>query len=251
MISSSHLRVYLPQDRTVTFAAHAANSRRKLIRASDHFVWDEPTGNDAFTVAWSGRKYVCPRFPRVRMLEGVLAFNNANPAAGLLSDLGIRRAASELARLRSESPHARSYILTSPWHVPLRWFAAFDPGERELYEAARGTSIRYRTAVGEALPRVQRAVQILGGAGFDDVVIDQVRDLEHWLTEFASDAMVELDYGSVAQLFSDGDLAIDESCADVHGSLRALDDGDFEEAGNYYGAVAGRWAPVQALTYTN
>jgi hypothetical protein len=63
--------------------------------------------------------------------------------------------------------------------------------------------------------------------------------------------MVELDYGSVAGLFSSGDLAIDESAAEVWASLEALERGDFEDATEHYSMAASRWAAAQAVTYSN
>ena len=221
------------------------------MRADDRFVWHESTADDAFTVDWNGLSYVCPRFPRLRMLEGVLAFNRMYPGEALIPADTVQDAAAELARLRGNRPLARSHILTSPWHVPLRWFAAFHPDERDVYEAPFGLSVRYRTLFGAGADRIERAVRILDEAGFDDSVTSQVRDLDRWLEQFSRDAMLELDYSTVATLFTDGDVVLDESAADVGSSLDALELGDYEQAGIRYAAVATRWAPVQALTYVN
>ena len=252
MIRTAYLRVYLPRERASDWDPHVSRQAApNLVRADERFMWQEPTSNDAFTVEWNGRSYVCPRFPRLRMLEGVLAFSKAYPGAALIPTTAVRSAADELARLRSDAPRARSHILSSSWHVPLRWFAAFDSEDRDLYEAPFGLSLRYRGLLGAGVDRVERAVRILDEAGFDDPVISQVRDLERWLSEFSRDAMLELDYATAATLFADGDLALDESAADVGSSLAALAAGDFEQAGTHYAAVATRWAQAQALTYVN
>ena len=214
-------------------------------------MWHESMADDAFAIEWDGLSYVCPRFPRLRMLEGVLAFSRMYPGEALIPAHTVRSVASELARLRDDRPQARSHILTSPWHVPLRWFAAFEPEDRALYDAPFGLSVRYRTPLGRAAERVERTERILDEAGFDDLVTAQVRDLGQWLQQFSENTLLELDYSTVATLFSDGDLVLDESASEVKASLEALAVGDYEQAGSYYAAVATRWASVQALTYVN
>ncbi len=252
MILSAFLRVYLPADRAGGFEVHRDPAGAATVaRADDHFVWQEPTVDDAFRTDWEGREYLCPRFPRLRMLEGLLAFSNAYPGAHLVPPSEVESAARELTRLRASSPVARSYILTSPWHVPLRWFSLFDPGERELYQARDGLSIRYRCTVSAGLERVDHSVEVLDEAGFDEAVIDQLRGLSDWLEGFPGEALVELDYAGVARLFSDGDLTLDESAAEVAASLDALVRHEYEEAGISYAAVATRWAKAQSLNYVN
>lgn len=252
MIRTAYLRVYLPGERAEPSCPDGTlHPGANIVRVDDRFLWQESTSDDALTVEWNGRGYVCPRFPRLRMLEGVIAFNRAYPTTLLLPEPIVRNAVAELARIRNDSPRVRSHIMASPWHVPLRWFAAFDPARRELYEASHGLSIRYRGFVGDGVDRIERAVAALEGAGFDDGVVNQVRDLARWMREFSRDGMLELDYGAVARLFSDGDLVLDESGAEVNASLDALAERDFEGAGVNYGVVAMRWAPVQALTYVN
>jgi hypothetical protein len=252
MIRCAYLRVYVPADRAGTWMSHVSGVRhRAIMRASDHFVWTETTSDDAFTIEWEGSRYVCPRYPRLRMLEGAVAFNATYPGSMLLPDVTVQRLARELDAIRAEAPDARSYILPSPWHVPLRWFVPFLAEQKEIYEVGGVTSARYRTAVGAGLPRVARAAAILDAAGFDDAVIEQVRDLERWLSEFSSGSMLELDYAGVADLFQPADIALDESAEEVAASLAALEAYDYERAGEHYAAVAMRWAPAQALGYVN
>ena len=251
MIPAAYLRIYLPETQAAPWPAHITGPTRPVIRASENFVWGEPRSEDAFVAEWNGGRFMCPRHPRLRMLEGALAFSHANPGSMLLSGSTIEHIAAELESLRSEVPGARSHILTSPWHVPLRWFAAFDPEEREMYNSPDGHSVRFRTAVGDALPRVKRAVSTVEGAGFDKRIIDQVKALERWLAAFTPAALLELDYGRVASLFSGADLALDDSAELVNESLDALREADYERAGRAYSRVAERWARAQALTYVN
>jgi hypothetical protein len=251
MIRSAHLRVYLPEERAGRYPRHLPGRSAGPVASSDHFVWGEPTVEDAFLADYDGRTYVCPRYPRLRMLEGVLAFSNAYPSSGLIPERTVRHVAAELEELRSEVPTARSYILSSPWHVPLRWFLPFSAEQRTFYELGDGRSIRYRTLLGRGRPRVHRATEVLDEAGFDESVVDQVRDLARWLDEFTSEAMLELDYGTVASLFNEGDLVMDESAAEVAASIAALAELDYDAAGRSYASVASRWAHAQALTFAN
>ena len=208
MIVSAFLRSYLPQGSLPQYLEHAGPVS-SFIRGNDHFLWREPLMDDAYQVTWQDDIYVCPRHSRLRMLEGVLAFSNAFPDTGLIPEPQVVDASTQLEELRSRSSSMRSYILTSPWHVPIRWFSAFLHDERELYERNGAMSVRYRTLLGDAQERVERAAQIVEGAGFDTSVVDQVRALASWLNGFPAEGMVELDYGSVGELFSEGDLVLD------------------------------------------
>jgi len=250
MILSAYLRAYVARSRTATYDEHQGMSAG-ILRGNDHFLWAEPLSEDAYSVAWRGETYVCPRYPRLRMLEGVLAFSNAFPDTALIPRTELVGASEELARLRDQSPAVKSHILTSPWHVPIRWFIAFLHQEREVYELDGQMSIRYRTLLGDALDRVGRAAQTVAAAGFDSSVVGQVQGLESWLEDFPADAMLELDYAGVAKLFSEGDLILDESAADAAASVLALEHGNFEEAGTFYAKVARRWGRVQSLAFAN
>ena len=64
-------------------------------------------------------------------------------------------------------------------------------------------------------------------------------------------SMLELDYGSVANDTPDGDVAFDESAAEVRESLKALERGDAATARDAYMRVAGRWAKRQAVMFAN
>ena len=256
MIKAAYLRVYLPAGNAPTMHEHRAPVLPgRVITIGDIGVWQESLVDDAFDATWEGRQWVCPRYPRLRMLEGLLAFRNAYPGmvgSMLAPERVVVNAAAELESLRDRRPDVRSYILTSSWHVPLRWFAAFRPEEREITETPEGaTTVRYRTEMAEARRRLSRAIEVLDDAGFDDTVVGQVADLKAWLEGFVADSMVELDYGSVATMFSDGELALDESASDVASSLNALEEGDLDRAGAHYATAASRWAAPQAMLYAN
>lgn len=251
MIRTAYLRAYIPSDEVGGLPPHRPELAQRRIVQTDAFIWDEPTADDGIYTVWQGSQYVCPRNTRLRMLEGVLAFTRSYPSMPLLSE-GERLAYSaELSDLRRSSAFARGYILSSAWHVPLRWFTAFHRTERELYDNGGAPSIRYRTSIGEAIDRVHWAAGVLDSAGFAEQVVERVSDLEEWLSAFHAGTMVELDYDDVAATFHEGDLPIDESADDIRSSLLALEQGDFGASGEAYERVARRWADAQSYTYSN
>ncbi len=251
MIGTAYLRAYLPASRVGALPPFRNTERVGFITQNARFVWDEPLSDDAFYTVWEGIQYACPRNIRVRMIEGILAFSTTYPAMPLLTESERREYRSELNRLRRESSHARSHMLSSAWHVPLRWFTAFRSTDREVYEAADGTSIRYRTATGDAIDRVHWAASVLDDAGFAVQVVERVHDLERWIAEFSADSMIELDYAAVARSFSDAELALDESSDEIRTSLLALEADDYQVSREAYEQVARRWATPQSYTFSN
>lgn len=249
VIRAAYLRVYVPASTIVDLPPH--RPAPSDLKSDGNFLWSEATSEDAIYTLWEGTQFVCPRNVRLRMVESVLAFTKLHPEMRLVTDTERLEYVAELSTLRKASNHARGHILASAWHVPLRWFSAFSPSEREVYEFDGITSIRYRTTLGEAIDRVRWSVGVLDSAGFSDQVISRVEDLEQWLTAFGADAMVELDYGTVAGVFPDAELAFDESAADVRESLLALERGDFPDSRDAYERVARRWADPQAYTLSN
>jgi uncharacterized protein (DUF983 family) len=211
----------------------------------------EQSGDDAYTTEWNGKVYRCPRTPEVRMWEGLLALRAASSHLGrpLFSQSAADEARSQLQILKQGTTSV-SHILTSAWHVPIRWFVPFQPESRELVDHPHAT-IRYRQFVGDASRRLDRAVEILDGTDIPPAITDEVKELRSWLGGYPSSAMLELDYGSVSRFFEDAELALDESVADLWASLEALDANDWESAGHRYAALVERWAVPMAIAYSN
>ena len=251
MIATAYFRVYLPSVRVGGLPPHRDLNAVGELTVSKEFVWSEPTQDDAIYTVWQGSQYASPRNSRLRMLEGIIAFGGAAEGSMLVPENQRLSAIVELSKLKRTSALARSFILSSAWHVPLRWFSAFRATEREIYTEGDLTSIRYRTSIGEAIDRVRWATSVLESAGFPEGPIEHLTELEHWLADFSPDSMVELDYGRVSTLFQEGDLVFDESANDVRESLLALESGDFPKLGDGYQRVARRWASPQAYTFTN
>ena len=254
MTPASFLRVYVAAEKFPAQIASSGSGTLRGLRTGRYGLLGESMHEDALHAQWSGRRFVCPRHPRLRMLEGLLAFHNTYRDIGgdlIVPERIARRAGRELQRLHEKRPAERSHILTSPWHVPLRWFTAFDTQEREIVQMADHLRLRYRTLLTLSSQRLERALIALREAGFDGSITDDVEELAEWLDDFPEDSMVELDYGGVARLFPESDLVLDESAADLWASIEALEVGDMEEAIERYGAVASRWAPVVAVTFSN
>jgi hypothetical protein len=251
MIKTAYLRTYMPAERVGALAPAREMVPGANLKHDGTFMWTESTAEDAIFTVWQNEQYACPRATRLRMIEGILAFTKTYPSMRVVSDEERLELISELADLRGSSAISRGYILSSPWHVPLRWFSAFAPTERELYETSEGPSIRYRTSIGEAIDRVHWGATVLANTGFPDQVVERVNDVERWLMEYSAESMVELDYSAVARLFSDADLVLDESVENVRNSLLALERGDGEASQREYETVATRWFMAQSFTFSN
>ncbi|MDH5421110.1 MAG: hypothetical protein OEY55_04850 [Acidimicrobiia bacterium] len=254
MVKSAYLRVYEPEDSVTVsvdrlpVAAHISED----VTWSEYGLIDEPLREDVLAADWKGHRYLCPRRPKLRMLEGVLAFHNAFIGGEVLVPETIAAtAAAELQQLKDREPEQRSHILTSPWHVPLRWFVAFAPADREIVQDDDRISIRYRTDRRTASKRLAKALKILEQVGMDDGVVENVRDFSDWIANFSSSSLVELDYGSVAELFEGSQLVFDESAAEVWESLVALGAKDWERSARMYNEVSGRWSHAASVTQLN
>jgi hypothetical protein len=262
MVRTSFLRVYQPVD---LFAAE--DTERWLAEGVPEQPESQvgrawlvsgrlPGATDAFSVAdgafvrrLEDGVFLCPWRTRLRMLVGLLAFRGTLPeevADAFVDDDVARRAASELAEISDNHPEVRSHILHANWHVPLRWFAAFDPGERILTEDRNGLRVRYETTLAKARERLTRAVDILDLSWLDDSVALALRELMEWVGDFPAEGLLELDYGSVAAMFEDDELVDDRSAEEVWSCLDALQVGDADRAARTFADLSDRWATVRA-----
>ena len=208
----------------------------------------------AFVRRTQGDLMVCPWRTRLRMLAGLLAFRTSIPeevADQFVPEDEARRAAHELAELGELHPEVRSHILHANWHVPLRWFAAFDDTERILTEDRSGLRVRYETSLTSGRARLQRALEVLEQAWIDSSVVESVRELLAWLSEFSDEGVLELDYSSVAAMFPDEDLVDDHSAAEVTTCIDALAAGDVERAGRTFATLSERWTEVRSREVVN
>lgn len=256
-VKTAFLRVYQPTDSVTLSVAQLPASLFEgggLVRSGPFGLQDEPMGEDAWVAEFDGREFVCPRRPRLRMLEGVLAFHRAYRDIGgdvLVPEQVAQKAADELKKLLDAEPEQRAQVLTSLWHVPLRWFVAFSPEEREVVEGSKGTAVRYRTLQADASKRIRASLEILEDTDFGEAVTDDLEDLGEWLDGFDNDALIELDYGTVSEMFSGAELALDESVEDVWDALEGLAKEDWDQATTAYTRVSERWSHPMSVTFSN
>lgn len=245
MTKTAYLKVYSPEVR----------GSREPVPAfvKSYGILSEEEGDAPWTVEWGGRRLVCPRNLRLRVLESTVAFANAlrGIGVGLIPEEAARAADRELRTYQVEHPDHRSHVLTSAWHVPVRWFTAFEPDEQEVYEGPNGPRIRYRTDISKARRRMRRAHEVLEQLGAFQAPAEELGQLMSWLEPFPEDSMVELDYADVSELFDPQDLVLDESCRLVQESIDSLEEGDMLRAGENYGKVVSRWAPAFSVTFSN
>jgi hypothetical protein len=252
VILTAHLKVFVPvSDATVTLDDRSVDVS---LTNSPFGLMGESLDDDAIVIEWNGGIHACPRTPRLRALEGVLAIRRAYGALGgatVIPDSLARAARDELEEMQKHSPGVRSHILTSPWHVPARWFVPFHPEEREVVETTEGPVIRYRAAYAAAAARVNGALEALEGVDLPESVVGELDELGAWLAEFDGASVVELDYGSVSRMFAPEDIRQDDSVENVQRALDAVRSRDWETVAEHYGAVAYRWTPAMAVAYSS
>lgn len=268
MTRTAYLRVYQPLSESQGLVPpesdlseeqqdvqEAPAARRWLLR--DDLPPLEPLASaaeGAFVRRIGDQVLICPWRTRLRMLAGLLAFRGSVPdevADAFVGETHAQKAAYELARLEETHPEVRNHIIHANWHVPLRWFACFGENERILTEDRHGLRVRYETSLSDAKARLSRALRILETSWIDETVTTAVRELREWLGEFPDEGLVELDYASVAGLFSHDELLEDESATEVWGCLDALEEGDVVRAGRMFAELTERWTEIRALEVVN
>lgn len=245
MTKSSYLRVYSPE------VSGSSDPVPGFVRT--YGLLSEAEGDTHWTVEWEGRRLVCPRNLRLRVLESTVAFANAfrGFGAGLVPEAAAQAADAELKAYHRRYPEHRSHILTSAWHVPVRWFVAFLPSDKQVYETEVGPSIRFRTNIEGARTRIRDAYEVLTKLSVFAGPAQELAQVLDWLEPFPDGSMVELDYGEVSELFDPQELIFDDSCEQVHESLAALAAGEMMRAGECYGRVVTRWAPAFSVTFSS
>ena len=220
----------------------------------------------AFVTEVDGVTLLCPWRTRLRALEALDEFTADLPDEVVRAFLpleAVRAAGEELERERAARPAERTAQLTSPWHVPLRWFVLVDAQERQVRLGAPGGSggtsvdrlagrgLVYRTAMSRARRRTARGLAVLRRTVEDGDVAAGLEDLGRWLEEFHPRSLVELDYGGLVHLLDDTALAEDESARDVATALAALGEGDAGAATEAYARVTARMKALQAVESAN
>ncbi len=220
----------------------------------------------AFVTEVDGVTLLCPWRTRLRALEALDEFTAELPDEVVRAFLpleAVRAAGEELEQERVAQPAERTAQLTSPWHVPVRWFVLVDAEERQVrlgspgggggtsVDRLAGRGLVYRTAMSRARRRTARGLAVLRRTVEDGDVAAGLEDLGRWLEEFHPRSLVELDYGGLVHLLDDSALAEDESARDVATALAALGEGDVGAATEAYARVTARMKALQAVESAN
>ena len=245
MTKSAFLRVYSPEVPASTDPVPGFVKTYGMLSESD--------GEAEWVVDWEGKRLVCPRNLRLRVLESTVAFAKAfsGMGVGLVPEDAAKAADRELETYHAVNPSHRSHVLTSAWHVPVRWFVLFDPSDKLIYEGPEGPRLRFRTNIDDARRRASTALDVLQSLGMFQGPAEELAQLVEWLAPFAEGSMVELDYAEVSDLFDSQELVFDDSCELIQESVRALGAGDMLLAGENYGKVVTRWAPAFSVTFSS
>jgi hypothetical protein len=242
---TAFLRVYSPE------VSRGAETVPAFVRA--YGLLSEAEGDADWVTTWNETRMVCPRNLRLRVLESTVAFANAfrGLGSGLIPEDAAQDADRELRRYHRDHPSHRSHVLTSAWHVPVRWFSAFQPEDREVYEIDGSPRLRFRVDLPVGKKRIENALGILRRLQVFQGPAEEMEQLLDWISGFPSDSMLELDYADVSELFDPQDLVFDDSVDLIRRSLDALAEGDMMLAGENYGRVVSRWAPAFSVTFSN
>jgi hypothetical protein len=245
MTKTAYLRVYSPE------AARGMDPVPGFVRS--YGLLSEAEGDADWVADWNGTRMTCPRNLSLRILESTVAFANAfrGMGSGLIPEEAATAADRELRRYHREHPGQRSHVLTSAWHVPVRWFSPFVPDDRQVYEVDGEPRLRFRVDLPVARERVDGALTVLRRLAMLQGPGEEMAQLLDWLESFADESMLELDYADVSTLFDSHDLVFDDSVELLRLSLEALDNGDMMAAGENYGRVVTRWAPAFSVTFSN
>lgn len=245
MIKTAFLRVYSPEQDPGDDAVPG------FVRS--YGLLSEPSGGEDWVVEWDRRRLVCPRRLRLRVLESTVAFATAfrGMGTGIIPEDAARAADRELRRYHRAHPSHRSHVLTSAWHVPVRWFTAFVPDDKDVYQSGELARLRYRVDLEVGIGRIERALGVLRDLQAFNGPADELEQLLGWLAQFPDGSMLELDYDEVSDLFEPQDLVFDESVELVQRSVEALASGDMLAAGESYGRIVSRWAPAFSVTFSS
>jgi hypothetical protein len=201
-----------------------------------------------------GRTYLAPRRNRLRVLESMLAFRDAEPMElwdRFVPKQDARRARRELARHRRRDPQATAFVHQSPWHAPIRWFLLFNDDERTIGDDEQGRRrLRYRTTTRRAMRRAENAIPVLRRTDLGPIG-ELLVDLHQWMAVFDHRSILELDYGELCDFLTWDELDDDHSAADLAGALAALERHEYPVAAETYQGVLTRWAEVRSRELMN
>jgi len=202
---------------------------------------------------------VCPWNLRVRVAEAALTARDGVPP--VIADAFVPPALAGQARSVVDDWRSGARVLerglprlheqVSTWGVPLRWFVFVEASERELSVRPGRRVLRYRTHIGRARQRAQRAQAVLDRSLGPAPITEAVGETVSWLEEFHARSVVELDYGGLVSLLSDEQLRTDDSPELAAIGLKAVAEGRGDDATLVYERLVERWRAIQLLERCN
>lgn len=264
----SYLRVYEPLDafsdaqqlaileqrargRELTEALEQEQSLQRLMRpVSDPFPHHEPdlvrvthfpSLNGATT------PYYCLNQLAVRTTLAAESLDQS--LRGPLIDVLVPEAAREAHQGRLDPDTFADSVVklhtrSSTWGVPFAWFALIheDDLTEVVEDDGRVTTVRVTARIGDCIDRGRRAAAQLAIGAPEMDLLDELTEIMEWLEVFRRDAVVEVDYGAVADR-----VFPDDSPMDVRLGIESLAEADMMGAAASYRRLASRWIPIRQL----
>lgn len=264
----SYLRVYEPLDafsdaqqlaileqrareRELTEEMEQEQSLRRILRTvSDPFPHHEsdlvrvthfPSLNGTTT------PYYCPNQLAVRTTLAAESLDQS--LRGPLIDVLVPEIAREAHQARLDPDTfadsvAKLYTRSATWGVPFAWFALIheDDLTEVVEDDGRVSTVRITARIGDCIDRGRRSIAQLAVGAPEMDLLDELTEIVEWLEIFRRDAVVEVDYGPVADR-----VFPDDSPMDVRLGIESLAEADMMGAAASYRRLASRWIPIRQL----
>ncbi len=264
----SYLRVYEPLDafsdaqqlaildqrareRELTESIEHEQSLRRVLRpVSDPFPHSEPelvrvTHFPSLNGATA--PYYCPNQLAVRTTLAAESLDQSlrGPLIAVLVPDVAREA--HQARLDPDTfadSVAKLHTRSATWGVPFAWFALIheDDLTEVVEDDGRVITVRITARIGDCIDRGRRSVAQLAIGAPEMDLLDELTEIIEWLEVFRRDAVVEVDYGPVADR-----VFPDDSPMDVRLGIESLAEADMMGAAASYRRLASRWIPIRQL----
>jgi hypothetical protein len=229
---------------------HEQSLRRVTRTVSDPFPHHEP---DLVRVlhfpgsSGSTSPYYCPNQLAVRTTLAAESLDST--LRGPLVDVLVPEAAREAQQARLDPDTfadsvAKLHTRSATWGVPFAWFVLIheDDLTEVIEDNGRVSTVRVSARVHECIDRARRAIAQLAVGAPELDLLEELADITQWLELFRRDAVVEIDYGSVADR-----VFPDESPLDVRLGIESLAEADMTGAAASYRRLASRWIPIRQL----
>lgn len=237
-----------PRPEAVPISDEPLAAFRRLI-GTPPTVAPATTSGAAYLLTAGRQRFWCPVDERQRCWSALRAARDdgATLLRASFPPHVLDDADADYERWSGAHPDTVPHVRTSSWHVPIRWFAAFEDGER-VVERGPEPSVVYRTTMVQARRRLSRTHALLRRTAPRDRLTGAVRDLGSWVNEFHPRGVLELDYGGLVELLGLDEVAGDPSVASMQEVFAALGDGRDRDAWSRYRTVVDRWRSVQRMS---